>query len=166
MSSHHRFAYTQYLHPICNFYYKLQLCAHCFHSPSPKCTWITTVQWEILEGTKFTIKQILIPRNRWHHKMTIVVLNVSLLAIVSEFWALSPSRTVFGIVPSYLGPVFRGIVSVSIANHITLPVNLCSFARDKCACLFACFVSSVECDTSTQAYPSADTSAGLGILYM
>ena len=95
--------------------------------------------------------------------MAIVILSVSLLAIVSEFWALGPSRTVFGIVPSYLGPVFRGIVTVNIANHIMLSANLSSFARDKCTHLFTCFVSSAECDTSTQAYTSAETQ-GMGWL--
>ena len=56
--------------------------------------------------------------------MATITLNVSLLLLLPTFGhsevPSSPSRYIFSIIPSYLCPVSRGIVTVSAANRTAL----------------------------------------------
>ena len=76
--------------------------------------------------------------------MATVILSISYLTVVSNFGhsevPSSPSRNLFGILRSPFCPVLRGIVTVSITNHIALHANvtLCNAATSitaMCVCV-------------------------------
>ena len=62
----------------------------------------------------------------------------------------SLSRTDFGIVPSHLCLVFRGIVTVSATNCAALHANLCSLAKLPRHIIFDCNDMNVLVDAKVQ----------------
>ena len=98
--------------------------------------------WRILNLANFESHGLMTSQNGYRH----TILNVSLLAIVSNFGhskvPSSPSRNLFGIVHSSHCPVLRGIVTVSTTNRIALHAK---FACERSLCApFTCFISFAE----------------------